>query len=877
AQAEGGAANAAATLHGHVADPTGALIPGAKVTILSADGKTVTSVSADSAGSYTVHGLKPGGYVVRAESQGFALFDSPVIVLGPGQIKRVDISMAIATAQQNVEVTDETRQVNVEAGGNVSAIVLKGKDLDALSDDPDELQNELTALAGPSAGPNGGQIFIDGFSGGQLPPKSAIREIRINQNPFSAEFDRLGYGRIEIFTKPGTDKLHGQAFIMGNDSSFNTNHIFDNTPGVTVAPPSYYSYQFNGTLSGSINKKTSFFFSGQRRHIGNDNDWLIPDAILPDPSGGYFNQPNYDVLLLNTRVRTNISARFDLQMGAKNTLTARYGFWAEGEQGDLSAGALPSASSHENDTDHTVQMSDSYVINDHIVNETRFQFDRSNDNIYPDSTARTVSVSSDFTTGGYPSQTSHDHTTRLEFWNITTMTHGPHAIKFGTRMRDYRDANFTSQNYNGMFEFATYDDYLNMENGLTTGQSYASLFAKGYGPLTGSYTVGPQSAVANAFDAALFAEDDWKVNPRFTFSGGMRWESQNHIADHNDWAPRFSLAYALDGGKGKQTKTVLRAGYGIFYDRLSVNNLLNIQHLNTQSRIVLEDPNCTGTAISVETLDLTTCKSTVSTSKATVPERYFVAPHYHSPYTGQAGVSLERQLTKTTNATLTFLHSMGPHQLVTINANQINAQGEFPINPAGGFDYEYDPEGVFKENQVITSINAQLTKRFSVVGFYTAGWANSDGGAGSNISDAYDINQDYGPATFNSRNQIFAMGNYLGPWQIRFNPFLIANSGRPFNIVLPSDPINNFYNQRPTFAGSATLPGDAVSTPWGLMDSDPQPGESLIPANLGVGPAGVAFNLRLSRAFAFGPETSGPSGMQGQWGGGGGRRGGPPG
>ncbi len=113
----------------------------------------------------------------------------------------------------------------------------------------------------------------------------------------------------------------------------------------------------------------------------------------------------------------------------------------------------------------------------------RFQFDRSNDNIYPDSTARTVSVSSDFTTGGYPSQTSHDHTTRLEFWNITTMTHGPHAIKFGTRMRDYRDANFTSQNYNGTFEFANYDDYLNMENGLAAGQSYASLFAKGYGPI----------------------------------------------------------------------------------------------------------------------------------------------------------------------------------------------------------------------------------------------------------------------------------------------------------------------------------------------------------------------------------------------------------
>ena len=184
--------------------------------------------------------------------------------------------MAIQVEQQNVVVTDETPTVNVEASGNSNAIVLKGKDLDALSDDPDELANELQALAGPSAGPNGGQIFIDGFSGGQLPPKSAIREIRINQNPFSAEFDRLGYGRIEILTKPGTDKLHGQFFVMGNDKAFNTGNPF------TQTVPSYYSYQFNGTLSGAINKNTSFFVSGERRNIGNIDAWLIPDAILPD-------------------------------------------------------------------------------------------------------------------------------------------------------------------------------------------------------------------------------------------------------------------------------------------------------------------------------------------------------------------------------------------------------------------------------------------------------------------------------------------------------------------------------------------------------------------------------------------------------------------
>jgi hypothetical protein len=277
----------------------------------------------------------------------------------------------------------------------------------------------------------------------------------------------------------------------------------------------------------------------------------------------------------------------------------------------------------------------------------------------------------------------------------------------------------------------------------------------------------------------------------------------------------------------------------------------------------------------------------VSTSSAfssqAVPVRYRVDSTFHAPYTSQFGASLERQVVKGTTATVTWLHSLGAHQLVTINANQYNpdlanGQGGFPVDPSGGYLYEFYPEAVFKQNQIIASVNATVTKRLNVVGFYTAGWANSDGGAGSNASNAYNLRQDYGPARFNSRNQVFAMANYAGPWALRFSPFLMAQSGKPFDITLPTDPLNNFYNQRPTWASSNTLPGDAVSTPWGTMDKNPQPGEQLIPANVGWGPSAFAFNLRVSRGFGFGPETSGPNGPSG--GGGGewhGHRGGPPG
>ena len=225
------------TLRGHIVDPTGALIPGAQVTVTNSAGVAVKTTSADSAGSYSVGGLAPGGYIIKATFDGFAPFSSPTIQLTAGQSKRIDVSMAVEVAQQSVTVTDDSPTVSTDAASNASAIVLKGKDLDALSDDPDEFSNELTALAGPSAGPNGGQIYIDGFTGGQLPPKSAIREIRINPNPFSAEYDQLGYGRIEILTKPGTDKLHGRTFMQGNDDAFNTGNPF------TTLIPAYHSIQ----------------------------------------------------------------------------------------------------------------------------------------------------------------------------------------------------------------------------------------------------------------------------------------------------------------------------------------------------------------------------------------------------------------------------------------------------------------------------------------------------------------------------------------------------------------------------------------------------------------------------------------------------------
>ena len=872
------------SLHGHISDPTGALLPGAKITVTTTAGAAVATTTADASGAYQVSGLAPGGYIVKASSEGFATVSSPALQVIAGQTKRVDISMAMVVEQQSVTVTDEEApMVSVEASGNTSSVVLKDKDLDALSDDPDELSSELSALAGPSAGPNGGEVYISGFTGGQLPPKSAIREIRINQNPYSAEFDRLGYGRIEILTKPGTDQLHGRFFVQGNDDAFNTGNPF------TTSIPAYHSLQYNGSVSGSLSKSASYFLSVEERDNQNASIYSVTTAIL-DPTANVFNAGTLSGGLFSPSKHTEVAPRIDLQLGQKNTLTLRYQFERFTQSGNISSLQTPDQSSSSTSLEHTIQISDSQVINDHIVNETRFQYLRDIDSSTPVSAAPTISVPGSFTSGGSGGQKSNDHTDHLELQNLSTMSAGAHAIKFGTRLRYNRDANSTDANFNGSFSFPSLDAYVIMKNGLAAGQTLAQIAAAGGLPNKLNYTTGAEAVTENVFDGALFFQDDWKANQFFTLSGGLRWESQNHVTDHSDWGPRLSFAYALDGHKNRaQAKTVLRGGYGFFYDRFRIGNLMNIARYSggaeSQTQNTITNPTCYSET-SLSAIDLSTCGPASANAQTIIQ----VTPSYHSPYTEQLSTSLERQLTKTTSLSVTYLHTYGVHQMVSRDSNaylpgtflygSTTLTGVRP-NPSLGIVQQYDSEAVFKQNQLIVNINARITPKFNLSGFYNWTAVNSNTGTASN---SYNLLQDYERAGFASPNMVFMMGNYTGPFNIVFNPFLIAQSGRPYNFVSSNDLTgDNFFNDRPSIVPASNCTSNSTQyfqTAYGCFNVIPQPGETVIHGNMGNGPAAVAVNLRVSRSFGIGPSlesaraTNGGGGPGGPGGGPG--MGGPP-
>src|SRR6201987_2106280 len=437
----------AGALRGQVTDPSGGAVVGATVLLTTPSGASMdTTTNKD--GVYEFKDLPPGKYDVKAVAQGFAMFTKRGVEITAGQTARVNISLEIEVQQEKVVVNSTTTQLDVNPANNANTIVMQGKDLEALSDDPDELQSELQALAGPSAGPNGGQIYIDGFTGGQLPPKASIREIRINQNPFTSEYDKLGYARIEILTKPVTDQWHGSLFLTGTSSAFNSRNPFEQLPE-GEAPPGYESTQFSGNIGGPLSKKALIFFNYEQRNLNNLN---VVNAQIVDPTT--FLVTPFSEAVPNPDTRINLSPRLDYQVSASNTLSVRYQYYHQ-TQDNESVGAfkLASLGTNQLDSESTLQVSDTQTLSPRTINETRFQYIHEVANQSPVSTAPMITVTNAFADGGNATGTNDDTQNRYELQNETYMTLGKHSLKYGGRLRATTDSNSTNATFNGEYSF----------------------------------------------------------------------------------------------------------------------------------------------------------------------------------------------------------------------------------------------------------------------------------------------------------------------------------------------------------------------------------------------------------------------------------------
>ncbi len=565
----------------------------------------------------------------------------------------------------------------------------------------------------------------------------------------------------------------------------------------------------------------------------------------------------------------------DFQLTPNNTLSVRYQYWQDNQNNEgVGQFSLPTQAYNQMSTEQTLQVSDTQLFGTKVVNEMRFQYLRDRENQNPVSIESTLNVQGAFVGGGNTLGFNVDNQDHYELQNYTSVLAGKHMLKFGGRLRAVRDSSFSASNFNGTFTFNSLDAYQITEQGIANGLTPAQIRAAGGGAGQFAITYGIPSTAVTMYDVGLYFGDDWRLRPNFTLSYGLRYEGQTDIPDHGDVAPRVAFAWGVGKGNNPSPKTVLRAGWGMFYDRFQEQYILQADRLNgtTQQQFIVDQPDFYPFIPPQGSPLLNTAK--------VFPTMYEVSPNLRAAYTMQTALSVERQITKNANIAVSYLNSRGVHQFLTRNINAPFPNTYNPNDPTSGIRpfgdvgniYQYESDGTFKQNQLIVNANVRMGSRLSLFGWYTFNNVNANTtGASSFPNNQYDLAENYGPTAYDVRNRLFVGGTIALPRGYRLSPFMVASSGIPFNITLGQDYNgDSIFNDRPTFANGMTGP-NIVMTKWGTFNLTPQPGQTVIPPYYGTGPGRFSLNLRLSKTIGFGPETGG-HGAAGQGGPGGGGR-----
>lgn len=865
------------SLRGLVTDELGAAIVGATITITDASGaqkKTTTNGE----GVYTFTGLAPGKYVLQATAPGFAHVQDREVDITT-QRQTADITLKI-TIEEKVTV-DTDRELSTDIAANANQTVIKGTDLDALPDDPDELAAALQALAGPAVGPNGGQIFIDGFSGGNLPSKESIREIRINQNPFSAENDQPG-GRIDILTRPGTDKLRGSAGFNFNDESFNSRNPFV-TRSSKRTPFQFRQYSFN--LSGPlVARKASYFFDFNRN--ATDDNELVRATVLDSN----LNIVDVGQTFLVPRRGTNFGSRIDYAINTNNTLVGRYNFnrFRTTNQG-IGGFSLPERAYDSVNTFQTFQLTETAVLNPTTINETRFQFNHSVNESLGDSTIPVVNVSGAFISGG--SQIGHQKNQRnnWELANFTAIQHGTHAIKFGGRVRGVSIDDTNPNNFGGSWSFTGGFGMTSIERYQLTldlqrqGKTPEEIRAAGGGASQFTINTGNPLAGVTQKDFGLFIQDDWRARPNLTLSAGLRYEYQTNAASKFNFAPRVALAWSPGAANSaRPPQMVIRVGAGIFYNRFGEFNTLQANRNNGEnvlSYAITEEtgrinpptiaqqqvPTVAPAYALLNSFDPDSVPS-VANVPATQQTIWRIDPDLQIPTVYVVGTQVERQLPRNITMYVGFYNIKIQH---VIRARDINAPlpgsiipvirpGGIRPDPTRGEINQYEASGRYNQRQFFVGFNSRLSRTINLSGNYSLSKTENDTdgqGSGGFPVNSYDLTGEYGRGSFDVRHRFSLFGSIIMPWRVSLNPFIIANTGPGFNITTGQDlNLDRQYNERPSFAGAnADCQNEFIKcTKYGNFNTRPLPGEQIIPRNYGQAPGSLSVNVRVSRAFQFG-------------------------
>lgn len=838
-------------IDGVVSDPTGAVIPRARVRASS--GSTALT---DATGHY-VFACEPGTSItITADAEGFSRATAHAHAR-VGGVAHTNLKLSVASVETDVEVNANAG--GIDSGDTASTTVLGAEAVQRLSDDPDDLLRELQSMAASGGGvPEDAVIAVDGFQNGSpLPPKASISSIRINPDPFSSEYERAPWiaPRIEITTKPGAKQFHGAVSFVESDSALNASDPFSVT--ATPASKQRYGFELGGPIIG---RNTDFFVALERRDI---NEFNVVNAVTLD--SGYNPAPLQQAVAAPQRMWVG-SARGDWQITPNDAATLSFSSNLN-NLGNQGIGGLNLATSGFNSlqSEDDLRLLNTQILTSHLLNEARIGYSWLRTEQTPLSTQPSLEVAGYFTGGGSTGGNLNSRERDLEADDDFIYTKGKHSLKVGLQSLGLFVHDYDPDTFNGAFVFgggsAPTLDANNNPTGETTTIDALEQYRRsllnlpGGAPTTFQITAGTPTVPETQWRLAMYIQDRVKLTQHLTMNGGLRYQLQTTPRTFANFAPRAGLAWAPD----KNSNWVIHLSGGMYVNPVGLGYALQADRLNgvRQQEKTIYSPdfqNPTAPAagsISVGTIwQLPSTISQLPSFMAQTGLGHDFLHHWHLQADLDYGQAWGWMRQSNINAPM-VASSIGtaPDPLAALLAPRPIAENENI--------FRYEQLAHRRGGLVEFAVQQNSYERFNLSADYLhmdfrsdGGFRTSDQAGAANPQSSYTENGESSRWDGEMRNLFFASFNLNLPFKAILSSILNDQGGHPYNITTGTDANGDGdFNDRPSYA-SAPGPG-VYSTPFGLLTANTVNGN--VPRNLGTMPAQIHLDMNLSRTFALNP------------------------
>src|ERR1041385_6100690 len=720
-------------ISGSVEDPSGAVIPGAQLTLMNNAAGQTRQAKSDGEGRFTFAGVPPGEYVLRGESEGFRRFEMPVSVHNQA-MTNLRVTLPISTTEEVVDVSASGSRPDAPEN-NSDALNVNSDFIAGLPSQSQDILPVVSNFLSPAAqGVEGTSVVVDGVEGSALSePTDAIKRIYINKDPYSAEFRRPGSGRLEIVTRNGSS-----SHFDGNLAFYGRNDVFDAKNAFADEKPNLARRLWEGTLGGPLPISHARFFLSASR-LSNDEDAIV-NATTP--------QGQLVQNVPTTQITNNIIGRADFKPSGDNTLSVLYNFRNNPQENRGVGGLrLPAQATTSDNTRNNLKLWYTTAVSATFINVARFSYEREHDRVGVPVASPELDASGAFIGGPNQSALSQNGT-RIEFQDIISYVHGAHTLRAGAAFLPKSFDVADSTNFGGTFTFPRLSAF------------------NAQAPVLFEVIQGNPRLSFSKHEAYGFVQDTVNLQQHATFMLGLRYDWQEHLSSPTHFAPRPALGYAPASGK-----TVFRAGAGIFYDRLSDHVVEQTSLLNgvQEREFVVKQP-----AFPVASL------------AGVKPSLWLLEPNPQAPYLFQASFSVEHPLFQTLRATLEYRYLRGVHLFRALDVNAPVA-GVRP-DPNLFLRRQVESIGLLRSNAFIASVQGRVKKNVKFKAQYTLSRSddNTDGPLAL-PADSRNLGPEWGRSAFDMRHRLVLAGTADLPAAVRLGFMVFGNSGMPFNITTGSD------------------------------------------------------------------------------------------